>query len=224
MEITFHEVHTCVCDCCAAERIAEAASTSKRSEVKDADALVRKLLYWGHETPLEFVNLYFQITTSRAIANELVRHRMASFVQESTRYVAQDNLTVVAPSWVGSKCWGDHTYDVFVDAMKKAEESYRLMRESAYVSRDMARDVLPLATATNLAVQMNLRSFRHFLGLRLDPAAHLDMRLLAALMHEAACNVVPEYTIYLKEMPDDVGDFISAYERTKEYVKKRREQ
>lgn len=172
--------------------IAETArvSTQRDTDPETSKAFVQKLMKWGHWTPFEFVDLTFYLTTSRAVANELVRHRLMSFVQESQRYVRYDKgLRVIVPEalrgTLEEEIWQAHmrdTYDVYLYLLEKG------------VRPEDARTVLPLATATNMIAKMNLREFRHFLNLRTDKPAWREMRILANLMAEA----------FAKQFPDEV--------------------
>lgn len=151
---------------------------------------VRKLMQWGHYSPMEFVDLTFYLTTSRAVANELVRHRMASYMQESQRFVKYDNgLQVIMPATVKDTLedalWREQVSDAY--------DTYLFLLEKGHKPED-ARTVLPMATATRMLCKMNLREFRHFICLRTAPAAWSEMRILANLMAEA----------FAKQFPDEV--------------------
>lgn len=142
---------------------------------------VRKLMQWGHYSPMEFVDLTFYLTTSRAVANELVRHRMASYMQESQRFVKYDNgLQVIMPATVKDTLedalWREQVSDAY--------DTYLFLLEKGHKPED-ARTVLPMATATRMLCKMNLREFRHFICLRTAPAAWSEMRILANEMAKA---------------------------------------
>lgn len=178
------------------EEAAKAARVSRMgkqaSELDDVE-LVRKLIGWGHLTPLEFCSLQFKVTTSRSIANELTRHRMASFVQESTRYVsyAGDCAEYILPYWYRNRTGRNEA--MLYAAVNFAEHAYRDMVDNG-IAPEFARDVMPLCLSTRVYVCMNMRSFLNFLKLRLDAAAHTEMRILARKMLNAVlaegCNPV----------------------------------
>ena len=178
--------------------IAETArvSTQRDTDPETSKAFVQKLMKWGHWTPFEFVDLTFYLTTSRAVANELVRHRLMSFVQESQRYVRYDKgLRVIVPEalrgTLEEEIWQAHmrdTYDVYLYLLEKG------------VRPEDARTVLPLATATNMIAKMNLREFRHFLNLRTDKPAWREMRILANLMAEAFAKRFPDEVFLIEDV------------------------
>lgn len=163
-------------------------------ELDKNKAFVRKLMSWGHWSPFEFIDLTFYLTTSRAVANELVRHRLMSFMQQSQRYVRYDEaLPVVMPATIK----GTLEADLWRAQMADAHDVYLYLLEQGHKPED-ARTVLPLATATNMLAKMNLREFRHFLNLRTDKAAWSEMRILANLMAEAFAKQFPD-EVYLIE-------------------------
>lgn len=136
---------------------------------------VKKLIANGHESPLEFVDFTWLIQTSRAIANELVRHRIASYMQESTRYVKYDHLEILQP------CKDDKSYTKETFTPSELESTiahYGYLLEQG-IKPEFARDFLPLGLITHLYCKMNLREFRHFLKLRTSKQAHPQMRELA---------------------------------------------
>ena len=140
---------------------------------EESREFIRRLIYNGHESPLEFVDYTWFLTTNRAIANELVRHRIASYMQESTRYVKYDKLKMIKPQILVSTTMEERLEGMFLQ--------YQSMIQSG-TRKEEARDFLPLGMATHLYCKMNLREFRHFLHLRLSLAAHPQMRELAQLM------------------------------------------
>lgn len=161
-------------------RIATVARTCYKSEnMRTADrdyALVKRLIDSKHDAMLEFVDVTVKFTTDRAIANELVRHRMASYAQESTRYCNYgkdkfgNELTFIEPSQGVNDDW--------IEAMKQAEKAYLLLVADGWTA-EQARSVLPLCTKTEINMKANLREWRHFFKLRCSKHAHPDMRVLA---------------------------------------------
>lgn len=154
------------------KKIERCGRVSRQSEAKgDAADFIRKLIKRGHESVLEHVSLTFHIICDRAIQNELVRHRLASFSVESTRYVKYDELTFIYPS--------DDIYDqiAFDNAIKATQDAYLVLTEDN--PPEDARAVLPLCTKTELYMTANLREWRHILKLRTDPSAHPQMRFIA---------------------------------------------
>lgn len=155
-----------------------------------ARKLCRKLLDWGHMSPFEFFEVTFSCTTNRAVSHELVRHRLASYMQESQRYCAYDKeLPVIMP--FGVKAAGEQAKNNWQAQMVEAWDCYCGMLELGLKPED-ARTVLPEATATKILVKMNLREFRHFLSLRTSSAAWTEMKTLAEAMLEAFLTAYPD--------------------------------
>lgn len=146
---------------------------------EEVEEFIRKLIKNGHESVLEHLSFTVKFTTDRAIANELVRHRIASFSQESTRYCnySKDKfggeITCIFPQEVTD-----------LDQKRLISESYRAAEETYLelirmgVSPQNARCVLPLGLKTELVMTANIREWRHILKLRTDSAAHPDVRYL----------------------------------------------
>ncbi len=170
--------------------IARCARVSHRSEGSgskaDAD-LVRRLIGWGHLSVLEFAHATFLVQgLSRACANQLTRHRLASFVQESQRYVDVADRTLVVPRAVAASPLG-----------ARAEEFYEQARElyeklvAAGVPKEDARYVLPIGAETRLVMNVNFREARHIIGLRGSRHAQWEIRALAARMLECLTREAP---------------------------------
>lgn len=165
--------------------IARAARTCYRSESNaspENDArLVRSLIRRGHEAMVEHAWVTVRFVTDRSVTHELVRHRLFSFAQESQRYVNSDDsgFKFVLPVGING------SEDAMVRmACRDAAQVY-----SAMVSRgtkpEVARAVLPNATATTIVVNGNMREWRHCLRLRCDSHAHPQIRaLMTPLLNE----------------------------------------
>lgn len=155
-----------------------------RSTEFSYENMIKKLIRNGHGAMLEHAGFTVMFRTDRAIANELVRHRMASFAQESTRYcnyggndiqvVVPDNITMEQyVNWLGGVTTSVSTYQALIDSGCTPEQ---------------ARDVLPLCTATTIAVTANMREWVEVIfPLRDSPAAHPKMQ---KLMHELLVYLV----------------------------------
>ena len=148
---------------------------------------VKKLIKLGHESVLEHGSLTFRIKTNRNITHELVRHRIASYSQESTRYVKYDDIEFIPEN---------HFKTTYADDMlTRAEDAYKYLINYGFKPEE-ARDILPGSVATTIIVTMNMRELRHFLKLRLSKAAHPQMRELAKMIQ----NIVREnYPVFLGE-------------------------
>ena len=138
----------------------------------------------GHEAMIEHSQLSVKFIVNRAIANEIVRHRLFSFAQESSRYCnySKDKfgseIKVIEPE--GLLPSNSSVYQFWYESCRNAEDAYMaLLYEN--VKPETARDVLPLSTATEIVVTGNIREWRHFFSLRSsckNTAAHPQMRSL----------------------------------------------
>lgn len=156
------------------EKIEIAGRVCYQSEPKgDPEKFIRMIIKRGHESVLEHGSLTFKVRTNRAIANEIVRHRLASYSQESTRYVKYDDIEFIP----GEKLKDPNLENLLLSA----ELAYKLLLTTDFKPEE-ARDILPNATATTLVMTMNFRELRHFLKLRLDKAAHPQIRELAGMI------------------------------------------
>ena len=179
--------------------IAAAGRVCYQSESKSDDAaFVRKRIGQGHESILEHEKISVRIICDRGVSHELVRHRIASYSQESTRYCNYSKgkfgseLTFIRPYWDDRSisaemirlraCWQE--------ACLNAEWSYKKMIDAG-CTPEAARAVLPNCLKTEVVMTANLREWRHFFKLRCAPAAHPDMRIIANMLLTAFKDVVP---------------------------------
>ena len=179
--------------------IAAAGRVCYQSESKSDDAaFVRKRIRQGHESILEHEKISVRIICDRGVSHELVRHRIASYSQESTRYCNYSKgkfgseLTFIRPYWDDRSisaemirlraCWQE--------ACLNAEWSYKKMIDAG-CTPEAARAVLPNCLKTEVVMTANLREWRHFFKLRCAPAAHPDMRIVANMLLTAFKDVVP---------------------------------
>lgn len=165
-------------------RIERAARTCYKSEDKissdgkSAKTLVKSLIDRGHHAMLEHSNLSVIFVTDRGVSHELVRHRVASYAQESTRYCNygkgkfNNELTFIAPVWMESPDADFHQVVAWNEAMKNAESSYLRMVNHLGMSPQDARAVLPNSLKTEIVVTTNYREWRHIFDLRCAPSAH----------------------------------------------------
>jgi len=144
----------------------------------------RMLVKRGHESVLEHVSAGFRIVTDRGVTHELVRHRIASFSQESTRYCDYTgerfggDLSFIEPPGLEG---GESSRRGWSSAVSYAEEVYRALRTSG-VSPQIARSVLPNSLKSEIGMTANAREWRHFLKLRLSVASHPQMRHIAEML------------------------------------------
>ena len=169
------------------ERIGRVCYKSEhRITSSSAAPFVRNIITRGHESVLEHISITVRFVTDRAIANELVRHRIAAYSQESTRYCNyKDKIEFIYPKNVS-----DGQLQLIMEACACAATTYQaLIAEGA--TPEIARDVLPLCTKTELIATYNLREWRHILRLRTDKAAHPKMRELMQTLLQFFQGLVP---------------------------------
>jgi len=148
-------------------------------------AFVGKIIANGHEAVLEHASATVRVVCDRGVSHEIVRHRLASYCQESTRYVGYDDIEVVCPQGLN-----EAQLAAWKSAMLACEAAYRAMREQGCAPQ-IARSVLPNALKTELMMTANLREWRHFFRLRLAPGAHPQMREVAAMVLEELRAKIP---------------------------------
>lgn len=140
-------------------------------------------------------------TTNRGVSHELVRHRIASYTQSSTRYVDESNMCVITPSWFSRFEDSDERtkiQDQWEAAMLSAERNYVMLREMGCQKQE-ARDVLPQSLATEIVITMNAREWLHFFDLRTAKDAHPDMQLFAGMCRELLIDYYPDLFSVYKE-------------------------
>lgn len=171
-----------------------AGRTCYKSEDKitegSADQFCRKLIKRGHEAMIEHGNISVRFITDRGVTHELVRHRLASFAQESTRYVKYDGDTeFIRPvfDWGQIDCPKNENWCI---AMLDAERHYKQLIELG-CSPQEARSVLPNSLKTEIIVTANIREWRHIFKLRTSQAAHPQIRELMIPLLKELRKLVP---------------------------------
>ena len=161
------------------KRIERAARTCYRSEDKMTSESYKRfiagMIERGHDSVLEHESISVLVTCDRAVANEIVRHRIGSFCQESTRFCRYDDgsLTFISPFEASTD-----EFIIWRKAMQEAEACYCRLLDSG-ASPELARSVLPLSLCTKLYITFNIRQWRHFLSVRTSVAAHPQIRSLS---------------------------------------------
>lgn len=173
------------------ERVARVCYKSEDKIVPDgssAKKLVGFLVKQGHEAMLEHSQLSVLFTCDRGVANELTRHRIASFAQESTRYCnySKDKfggeIQIIMPTFI--KNADEPTRIAWTESMYAIEKQYMQLLEHGF-RPEQARCVLPLCLKTEIVVTANLREWRNIFKLRTPVAAHPQMReLMCPLLKE----------------------------------------
>ena len=165
-----------------------------KSEDKITDGSAEKFLAnivkRGHEAVLEHASITVKFICDRGVSHEIVRHRMASYCQESTRYCnygKSDEITVIRPSFLEE---GSMPYINWMEACMTAEEEYMEMLARGCTPQE-ARSVLPNSLKTELVMTANIREWRHFLRLRCSKAAHPQIRELAVALLQMFYDEMP---------------------------------
>ena len=186
------------------------------SAVKFAQDIIKR----GHESVLEHEKITVRVVCDRGVSHEIVRHRLASYSQESTRYCNyKGGVTFVIPPWWHEIPEGDYTYRTFqrrmehdefetcpdarhwLNAMLDAEEAYTEAVDRLKWSPQKARSVLPNSLKTEVVMTLNIRAWRHFFNLRTAVGAHPQMREIAQ----------PMLAMFRTDYPilfDDVGSLL----------------
>ena len=151
---------------------------------------VETIICRGHESVLEHVGFTVRFVCDRGVSHEIVRHRLASYSQESTRYCNYGNqgeITVIAPCFVEND---SIAYANWRAGCKLAEESYLRLLSIGFRPEE-ARTVLPNSLKTEVVMTANLREWRHFLKMRTNIAAHPQIRELAIPLLEELREKIP---------------------------------
>lgn len=154
---------------------------------------LRKRIDSGHESILEHVSISVQFICDRGVSHELVRHRLASFSQESTRYCnySKDGfgseITVIRPCFFEE---GTQAWNTWVASCQKAENSYFSLLDIG-CTPEQARSVLPNSLKTTVVMTANIREWRHILKLRCSSAAHPQMREVALMLLKQLHKLIP---------------------------------
>lgn len=160
----------------------------------NSGVFVQNLIKRGHESVLEHFSFSVNFIVDRGISHEIVRHRLSSFSQESTRYCNYLNdkfdneITVIKPSFFEE---GTHSMEVWEDTMRQLEQTYFNLLNIGHTPQE-ARTVLPNSLKTELVMTANIRQWRHFLKLRCAKDAHPQMREVAIMLHKELTAIVPE--------------------------------
>lgn len=147
---------------------------------RSAEKFIRMLLQKGHESVLEHEKITVRVVCDRGVSHEIVRHRIASYSQESTRYCnyEKQGVTFIQPCFWNP---GSQEYNEWLSAMQFAEAAYLQLLEWGATPQE-ARSVLPNSLKTEIVITNNIRQWRHFFRLRTAPAAHPQMREITVPM------------------------------------------
>ena len=174
-----------------------------------AERIIQSCIARGHESPLEHASITYRVICDRGVSHEWIRHRLASYSQESTRYCSYNKgkfgseLTFIYPFWYEKvpkineglifSQLSDEQIKYFLywktlyNECQLIEQSYmQLIQDGA--KPDIARAILPNCLKTEIVCTMNIRELRTFFKLRTSKAAHPDIRKLAIQLFKILCN------------------------------------
>ena len=168
------------------KKIERAGRTSYKSEDSitpdSAKKFVKMIIERGHFSVIEHYSISVRVICDRGVSHEIVRHRLASYTQESTRYCNYSEgkfggeIAVIKPVfWNLSKSKDKKKYEVWKKAIGNAEKTYMELIELGATPQE-ARSVLPNSLKTEIVMTMNLREWHHFFKLRISAEAHPQMR------------------------------------------------
>ena len=161
---------------------------SEIAEDIDSEKVLSRIVGMGHHSVIEHAVFTFSVEgVSRALTHQLVRHRVASFSQQSQRYVSLTEPTYVTPRPVQGDPEAERRFAETMEAIWKA---YRDLEEMGIPAED-ARYLLPNGCTTNITVTMNARELLHFFSLRCCSRAQWEIREMADRMLEICREVSP---------------------------------
>lgn len=173
------------------ERLEECGRVCYKSEdsisAGSAEKFLKGIISRGHEAVLEHCSFTVKFICDRGVSHEIVRHRLAAYCQESTRYCNyskdkfDNEITVIEPCFLTP---GTYTYGKWETACMDAERAYFDLLDAG-CSPQEARAVLPNSLKTELVMTADIREWRHFLKLRCSKAAHPQIREIATQLLEA---------------------------------------
>ena len=189
------------------ELIELAGRTCYKSEDKitsdSSSKFVQKIMDLNHESVLEHSAMTVKFICDRGVSHELVRHRLASFSQESTRYCNyKDEVTFVIPPWTTFKSGNyrdvlqsagfneDYISIAWYNSMIESNNYYLYLLKNGWTPQQ-ARSVLPNSLKTEIVVTANFREWRHIFKLRTVPAAHPQMRELMIPLLKECQKLIP---------------------------------
>ena len=191
------------------ERIGRVCYKSENNITDDsAERFIKNIIKNGHESVLEHVSISVRVICDRGVSHEIVRHRIASYSQESTRYCNyskdkfENELTFIKPCWFkhDTEYYLDHLFweekidveaeDIWLSSMYLREREYFALLEQGSTP-EQARSILPNSLKTEIVMTMNLREWRHFFKLRCAKAAHPQMREVANMILKEFKNNIP---------------------------------
>ena len=203
------------------ERIGRTCYKSEGNIKEDsAEKFVKNIMNRNHMSVIEHESISVRIICDRGVTHEIVRHRIASYSQESTRYCNYSNdkfgneLTFIKPCFFDE---GSEGYEIWEKSMQNIENEYMELIEVGAKPQE-ARSILPNSIKTELVMTMNLREWRHFFLLRCDKAAHPQMRQVANLILNLFKANIPIIFDDIEPYGTKVWEFVNKSYYFHEYV------
>jgi len=161
----------------------------EKMNMETAKRIIKRVTGFGHVSVIEHASFTFSIEgVSRAMTHQLVRHRIASFTQQSQRYVTYDTLEkYVTPASIRNNAEAQKIFD---ETLEKISETYQKLLKLG-IKKEDARFILPNAAKTNIIVTMNARELRHFFNLRCCTRSQWEIREAAIEMLKQAKKTAP---------------------------------
>lgn len=197
------------------ETVGRTCYKSENKITKESAAnFVKMLIKSGHESMIEHENISVKIICDRGVSHEWVRHRLASYAQESTRYCNysknkfDNQLTFIQPCWFREDITGEYKDPFNINtptsnhknmneaefcwfwSMAEIERNYLNLIKLGW-KPEQARSILPNSLKTELIVTMNLREWRHFFNLRTNKAAHPQIREISLALLQHFQSILP---------------------------------
>lgn len=182
-----------------------AGRTCYKSEDKitgnSAEEFIRNIIKRGHEAVLEHVSITVKFICDRGVSHEIVRHRIASYCQESTRYCNYskdkfgNEITVIKPCFYEEK---STAFNKWYESCAMSEVYYFMLLYEG--KAEEARSVLPNSLKTEIVMTTNIREWRHFFKLRCSKAAHPQMRQIATMLFE---QMKSKYPVFFEDIDID---------------------
>ena len=177
-------------------------------KIKDGstEKFIKGIIKRGHESVIEHESISVRFVCDRGVSHEIVRHRIASYSQESTRYCNYTNekygeqitcIDIASGFEYNLENENDRKkYDIWLNAMKETEKSYFQLIELG-ASPQEARSVLPNSLKTEIVATMNLRGWRNFFKLRTAKASHPQFREVACMLLEIFAK---DYPVFFEDL------------------------
>jgi len=142
---------------------------------------VRKIISRGHLAMIEHAWMSYRVICDRGVTHEIVRHRLFSYAQESTRYCdyKNDHMQFIEPPWLNEVEY--YSKQHCLNFLEDAENLYKELRQNGWSPQE-ARSILPNALKTEIVITGNLREWLHFFKLRTAKAAHPQMQEIANML------------------------------------------